>query len=59
MAEEPLLDFTSGYVRRSIEHFPRAGTAAPWKLYQNYVLDRLTLRHAPLEDKSLEFSRRS
>ena len=54
--EEPLMDFTSGYVQRSIAHFPRQGSAAPWKLYQNYVLDRLTLKHAPLEDGALTFT---
>jgi hypothetical protein len=55
VTEEPLMDFSSGYVQRSIAEFPRQGSAAPWKLYQNYVLDRYTLRHAPLVDRSLEF----
>jgi cation diffusion facilitator CzcD-associated flavoprotein CzcO len=59
LKEEPLMDFTSGYVQRSIAMFPRQGSAAPWKLYQNYILDRMTLKHAPLEDKSLQFSRRA
>jgi cation diffusion facilitator CzcD-associated flavoprotein CzcO len=58
LTEEPLMDFTSGYVQRSIGAFPRQGSAAPWKLYQNYVLDRLTLKHAPLNDRALEFSRK-
>jgi cation diffusion facilitator CzcD-associated flavoprotein CzcO len=58
MKEEPLMDFSSGYVQRSIREFPRQGTAAPWKLYQNYVLDRLALRHGKLRDDAMEFSRR-
>ncbi len=55
--EEPILDFTSGYVQRSIDEFPRQGSLAPWKLYQNYALDLVTVRHAPLEDGTLQFSR--
>ena len=57
--EAPLMDFTSGYVQRSIAEFPRQGSAAPWKLYQNYALDRVTLRHSPLDDGSMVFSRAS
>jgi hypothetical protein len=47
------LDFSSGYVRRSINAFPRL---APWKLYQNYALDAVLLRHARLDDRATEFS---
>ena len=54
--EEPLLDFTSGYVQRSIAELPRQGSVTPWKLHQNYALDRVLLRHAPLEDRVLQFS---
>jgi monooxygenase len=55
--EEPLLTFSSGYVQRSIEQFPRQGSLKPWKLYQNYALDMVTLRHAPIEDGTMRFSR--
>ena len=54
--EAPLLDFTSGYVQRSIDKLPRQGSVAPWKLYQNYALDMMMLRYAPLRDKAMEFS---
>ncbi len=55
--EAPLLDFTSGFVQRSIAQFPRQGTTAPWRLYQNYPLDLALLRYAPLEDSAMTFSR--
>lgn len=55
--EEPLLDFTSGYVQRALGEMPRQGSAAPWKLYQNYVLDTLLLRYGPVDDRAMEFSR--
>jgi monooxygenase len=57
IGEEPLFDFTSGYVQRAMNDLPRQGSAAPWKLYQNYALDLVTLRHAPVTDRAMEFSR--
>ncbi len=53
--QEPLIDFSSGYVRRAIDSFPRQGSRTPWKLYQNYALDLVTLRHAKLDDGVLAF----
>jgi cation diffusion facilitator CzcD-associated flavoprotein CzcO len=57
VTEEPLLDFNSGYVLRSLEELPKQGSKEPWKLRQNYALDLRTLRHAPIDDGSLRFSR--
>ncbi len=53
---EPFIDFSSSYVLRSIDQFPKQGSRAPWRLYQNYALDTLALRFAKLEDGVLEFS---
>ena len=52
----PWLDFSSGYVQRSIDLFPRQGTAAPWRLHQNYALDMADLRFARLEDGTMTFT---
>jgi monooxygenase len=54
--EEPFIDFTSGYVLRAIDRFPRQGSKAPWRLYQNYARDIVALRHGKLEDGALVFS---
>jgi monooxygenase len=54
---QPFIDFSSGYVQRSIDKFPRQGSKAPWRLYQNYARDIVGLRHGPLEDGAMEFSR--
>jgi monooxygenase len=51
----PLLDLSSGYVRRSPAEFPVQGTAAPWRVRQNYVLDRLGLRRHRIDDGVLRF----
>ena len=45
VAERPLIDFSSGYVRRSIDAFPKQGDREPWRLNQNYVLDTLALKY--------------
>ncbi|MFC3078757.1 flavin-containing monooxygenase [Phenylobacterium terrae] len=56
MPRLPWLDFTSGYVQRAMDRFPKQGARPPWKLHQNYALDLLTLRYSPIEDGVLEFS---
>jgi len=56
MREEPLIDFSSGYVQRALSLLPKQGTRAPWKLYQNYILDLLTLRFGSVTD-CMSFSR--
>jgi monooxygenase len=48
--EEPLLDFTSGYVQRSLHLFPKQGSKPPWKVHQNYPRDIVNLRHGPVTD---------
>ena len=57
MLPEPFVDFNSGYVLRAIANFPKQGSKAPWRLYQNYARDILSLRRGPLEDGSLRFDR--
>jgi monooxygenase len=57
IVEEPLLDFSSGYVQRSIHLFPRQGSKAPWRLRQNYPRDVMTLRYSAIDDGTMEFAR--
>ena len=51
----PFLDFSSGYVQRAIDMMPKQGAKAPWRLYQNYLLDLLTLRWSRIADGRLTF----
>jgi monooxygenase len=53
--EDPMLDFSSGYVLRAVDKFPKQGKRLPWRVYQNYIVDFLNLRLRPLRDKVLEF----
>jgi cation diffusion facilitator CzcD-associated flavoprotein CzcO len=55
--ELPFIDFSSGYIQRTIDQFPKQGARAPWRLYQNYALDILSLKRGAIEDDALEFSR--
>ncbi len=54
---EPIVDFTSGYVQRALATLPSQGSKRPWKLYQNYLLDLLTMRFGRLDDGVMEFRR--
>jgi monooxygenase len=56
VGEEPLIDFSSGYVQRAIQSFPKQGTKAPWKLHQNYIRDLVTLKYGTLADSGMVFA---
>jgi cation diffusion facilitator CzcD-associated flavoprotein CzcO len=56
MATDPWLDFSSGYVQRSLAMLPKQGPQAPWRQNQNYLTDIKEMRRAPIEDEALEFS---
>jgi monooxygenase len=55
--EQPFIDFSSSYVLRSIDQFPKQGSKTPWRLRQNYPLDIVSLRFGALEDGAMRFSR--
>ena len=52
---EPLLDFSSGYVQRAQEVLPKQGSRRPWRVFQNYLQDMLTIRFGRLADGVLHF----
>jgi cation diffusion facilitator CzcD-associated flavoprotein CzcO len=53
----PLMDFSSGYVQRSIDRFPKAGSKAPWAVRMNYLIDRFALSRGNVDDGVMEFGR--
>ena len=55
LGTEPVIDFTSGYVRRALHALPRQGTKTPWRLHQNYVRDLSMMRYGRVEDGVMEF----
>jgi len=57
MKAESVHDFSSGYVQRSLHLLPKQSDSKPWKLYQNYFLDYVSLKMGSLEDKFIKFKR--
>jgi monooxygenase len=56
IAELPSLTFSSGYVQRSIATMPKQGSKRPWRLYQNYALDIVSLRYGRIDDGVMRYS---
>jgi hypothetical protein len=52
---EPFIDFSSGYVLRSIHTLPKQGATSPWRLHQNWFRDVQLLKRGPVDD-AMEFS---
>jgi monooxygenase len=49
-------NFTPGYIQRSLAAWPKQGAKAPWRVYQNYFRDIISLKWKPVDDGVLEFS---
>jgi hypothetical protein len=58
MPTRPLLDFGAGYVKRALADLPRQGSSYPWVMSMDYALDEKAMRHGPVEDPNLRFSRK-
>jgi monooxygenase len=54
---EPLLNLTSGYIRRSAHLLPKQGTRQPWRVSHSYLRDYRALKLSGLEDAYVVFSR--
>ncbi|MBI1364460.1 MAG: NAD(P)-binding protein [Alphaproteobacteria bacterium] len=57
MPTRPWIDFSSGYIQRALDKFPKQGVRPPWTLHQNYARDILLLRHGKIDDGAMEFKR--
>ncbi|MGV0700842.1 flavin-containing monooxygenase [Mycolicibacter sinensis] len=55
--DRPLMDFTPGYVLRALDYLPKAGSRAPWRLKQNYLLDLQLIRRGKVDDEVLRFTK--
>jgi len=56
IGERPFMDFSPGYVMRSIDELPRQGSEAPWRLSMSYILDIAKIRHGRVDDGVLKFA---
>jgi monooxygenase len=57
MERLPWVDFSSGYIQRAVDKFPKQGARRPWRLHQNYAMDLMSLRYGSLRDKAMVFSK--
>ena len=55
VGEEPVVDFTSGYIVRALHTLPRQGSKTPWRLHQNYMKDLSMMRYGRVDDGTMEF----
>ncbi|HEY8227317.1 MAG TPA: NAD(P)/FAD-dependent oxidoreductase, partial [Pyrinomonadaceae bacterium] len=53
--EEPVIDFTSGYVLRALHMLPHQGSKTPWRLHQNYMKDLSMMRYGRVDDGTMQF----
>lgn len=49
-------NFTPNYIRRALASWPKQGSKAPWRVYQNYFRDTMALKWSRIDDGALEFS---
>lgn len=54
--DEPLVSLTSGYLNRARAQLPKTSKNRPWKNYENYISDMMSIRHGKMEDGVLRFS---
>ncbi len=52
---QPIIDFSSGYVKRAEAVLPKQGDRPPWRVHQNYIRDLAAMRFRPVADEGLEF----
>jgi len=55
MERLPWVDFSSGYIQRAVDKFPKQGARRPWRLHQNYAMDLMSLRYGSVRDKAMVF----
>jgi len=53
----PFVDLSSGYIQRALDELPQQGSRSPWRVYQNYLLDRRLMRRGTLQDEGMTFQR--
>ena len=55
MERELFLNLTSGYIKRAENQIPKQGNKQPWRLDQNYQIDKNRLQSVDIDDGVLEF----
>ncbi|MHA7648834.1 flavin-containing monooxygenase [Mycobacterium sp. ML4] len=56
--DRPFMEFTPGYVLRSLDQLPKQGSRTPWRLNQNYLRDIHLIRRGKIADEGLRFAKK-
>ncbi|MDT5349848.1 MAG: monooxygenase [Mycobacterium sp.] len=56
--ERPFMEFTPGYVLRSLDELPKQGSRTPWRLNQNYLRDIFLIRRGKVAGEGLRFAKK-
>ncbi|MCK0129331.1 NAD(P)/FAD-dependent oxidoreductase [Erythrobacter sp. F6033] len=57
IVEDDIFDFSSGYIQRGKHIMPRNSIEYPWRLNQEYVIDRKRMADDPVNDGLMTFTR--
>ncbi|MFN9716849.1 MAG: flavin-containing monooxygenase [Sphingomonadales bacterium] len=57
ITEDDVFDFSSGYIQRGKHIMPRNSVSYPWRLNQEYLVDRKRMKDDPLIDGILTFTK--
>jgi cation diffusion facilitator CzcD-associated flavoprotein CzcO len=57
LEEDDIFDFSSGYIQRGKHIMPKNAVGYPWRLNQEYVLDRKRMASDPVDDGIVAFRR--
>ena len=49
-------NFSPGYIERALASWPKQGSKPPWRVYQNYIRDTISLKWSSVDNDALEFS---
>lgn len=56
-ADPDYLNLTSGYIKRSLNIFPKQGKKAPWRNNQNYLIDIFQMKYGRIDDGEISFEK--
>jgi monooxygenase len=56
VAPAPFIGLSSGYVQRSVDLFPKQGSAFPWQVHQSYLRDYRAMRLKGIDDDVMQFT---
>jgi len=54
-SDESFLALNSGYVQRASKILPKQGRKLPWRVYQNYFIDKFIMSYSAVNDGVLKF----